>query len=161
MAISHSKEPEPAALLRIFQRPRAHCFHSPRCFLPSLLTCSIPLDATYFGISWQSPQLYFQMSTLFRSSPLPYPLGSRFLEAQRRLCCTSLHETPNMSHNTSSFLVGPSQSYCQIQSELWLTWVTSKRRQWRASLKQPVFCSLQAQTVTSATYPTQDGDFQW
>lgn len=37
-----------------------------------------------------------------------------------------LHETPNMSHNTSSFLVSPSQGYCQIQAELWLTWVTSK-----------------------------------
>lgn len=125
--------------------------------------CSIPLDATYFGISWQNPQLYFQMSTLFRSSLLPYPLDNSCLEAQRErcLCCTSLCETPNMQRNTSGFQVGPSQGYCQIQSEFWLTWVTSKCRQWWASLEQQVFCSLQAQTATSAIYPTQDGDFQW
>lgn len=147
-----------------FSRSQGLSFHSPCCLLPEPShCCSIPLDATYFGISWQKPQLYFQMSTLFPSSPPPYSLDNSGLEAKRKRClrCRSLHETPNTSHDTSSFLVSPSQGQCQIQSELWLTWVTSKCRQWQASLEQQVYCSLLAQTATSAICSTQDGDFQW
>ena len=80
---------------------------------------------------------------------------------ERRLCRRSLHQTPDASQNTSSLLVSTSLGYCQIQSKLWLTWLTSKHTQWWASLKRKVFCTLQAPTAVSAVSPAQDGDFQW
>jgi len=58
---------------------------------------------------------------------------------ERRLCRTSLREIPDASQNTSSFLVSTSPGCCQVQSKLWLSWVTSKHRQWWANLKQVFF----------------------
>lgn len=138
----------------------------PLTMLPLARAFSLLLHPFGCHILWhllaETPALLPDVNT-FSFQPTSYTLDNSGLEAKRKrcLCCRSLHETPNTSRNTSSFLVSHSQGYCQIQPELWLTWVTSKGRQWQVSLKQQVYCSLQAQTATSTICPTQDGDFQW
>lgn len=129
--------------------------------------CSIPLDATSFGISaWQNPQLYFHLSTLFSfhlANP-PNLITVVWLPEEEDVCRTSLHETPDMPQSASSFLVSTSLGHCQTQSKLGLSMVTSKRCKWwerfiPTQILDKRFFVLQAQSATSLVSPAQDGDW--
>lgn len=131
--------------------------------------CSMPLDATSFGISaWQNPQLYFHLSTLFsfHLATLPNLITVAWLPEEEDVCRTSLHETPDAPQSACSFLVSTSLGHCQIQSKLGLSSVTSKRSKWwerfiPTQILDKRFFVLQAQSATSAVSPAQDGDSQW
>lgn len=131
--------------------------------------CSIPLDATSFGISaWQNPQLYFHLSTLFsfHLATLPNLITVAWLPEEEDVCRTSLHETPDAPQSACSFLVSTSLGHCQIQSKLGLSSVTSKRSKWwerfiPTQILDKRFFVLQAQSATSAVSPAHDGDSQW